>query len=110
MQAEIRIRGAEEDDALALSVLAEATFRAAIGLRYAFAARCRARSLTGPSADIRIKSPNFSEPDIRTTHLIWSGSLSKRLPNAMLAHSWLRYFSCDSRVPADSSSGAVVAP
>jgi hypothetical protein len=25
-----------------------------------------------PSADIRIKSPNFSEPDIRTTHLIWS--------------------------------------
>jgi hypothetical protein len=29
-------------------------------------------SAGGPGADIRIKSPNFSEPDIRTTHLIWS--------------------------------------
>jgi len=55
-----------------------------------------------PSADIRIKSPNFSEPDIRTTHLIWS-EVYRKLPNAVVTHSWLRNFSRDSRFPADSS-------
>jgi hypothetical protein len=56
-----------------------------------------------PSADIRIKSPNFSEPDIRTTHLIWSvvyRKATERRGPSLVAPA----FSCDSRFPAGSSS------
>jgi hypothetical protein len=56
-----------------------------------------------PGVDIRIKRPNFSEASIRATHLIWS-EVYRKATERRGPHSWLRYFSCDSCFPADSTS------